>query len=172
MPDLRKRVFRGRARASSLAEVLIAVTLVGFVWATVVALMVTSARVTKKVRAYAHAENSDVTALDQVRYALSMGSAGALKVTVLDSGHRILFRDPNKGSGVISAFRFNVGTLQYDDDINSGSSWVTKARWLNDLTFQILPGSAIVEVSATTNAAVGYGQTRPMTNRIRVYLRN
>ena len=106
-------------RGFTVFEMLIAAGISSLVLVGILVLQYTCARTVKDLYGPTRARSARLAALNQITFHLGNAKIGTCVVS--DEQHRIQFEDPTIGSGITSAFYFNLNTrtLFYDPDIGN-----------------------------------------------------
>lgn len=154
----------------TLVEVMIASSIMVFVFLALTFLQIASARSTKTNYSQARSQTERQQAIDQMRYTIMMARIGS--ATVLDNGRTIQYNNPNLGPGITSSFFYENETLFYDEDIADADAAVIKTENLDDVWFEVIPPGATVVIHVSNTNDLKAFESIIENNQIGLFLRN
>lgn len=169
-----RRLFAGRRRGSTMAEVTIMSAISLLISIVAADLMYETSLTVKEVYAETRTRATRSIALDQVRYQLSGAVLDTVEIT--NANRTIEFGNRKNGWDTVSRFVFlpSVRKLFYDDDISDNQGAVVVASGPIDLTFELDDQGAngLIRVKVKSAAEVAFGDIDEQQGETSIFLRN
>ena len=160
---LRKNSHR---RAMTIIEMMISVALFVAIGVTVVYLVLVSARAGHDATQMIRSEAKARLLVDQIRRETLVGQF--LSVEIKDNGRTVEFYDPVKET--TADLRYLDGALVFRQDVDG--TVTRRIEGIDDVEFALVEQESMLEFEVTAMATDHKRNTRPITIRDKVFLRN